>query len=86
MWDPMTINYNRYRSDGRGVNSIQILAWMAAAANLTADPAVRALMATATAQLTNATNQVIGRNGSMGISLFFSCVGSLPDVEDNAAW
>ena len=33
-WDPATVNGDRAFSDGRGLNSAQILAWLRAAARL----------------------------------------------------
>ena len=56
-WDPPTLNYNRAFSDGRGLNSLQILAYMQAAVNQSSDPAAQALLARAYADLTGPSNE-----------------------------
>ena len=36
-WDPVTLNMNRYFYDGRGLNSLQILSWIAAGTRMCPD-------------------------------------------------
>lgn len=58
VWTPMMLNNNRSWSDERGVNSLQILAYLVTVANRTADAAVKDSVMAAYAELTNNTNQV----------------------------
>ena len=36
-WDPVTLNMNRYFYDGRGLNSLQILSWIASGTRMCPD-------------------------------------------------
>ncbi len=56
-WDPPTLNGNRLFSDGRGLNSLQILAFMQAVVIQSSDQAAQALMARAYADLTSTNNE-----------------------------
>lgn len=54
-WNPSIINWDRLWSDDRGVNSLQILSWIASVQNNTGDPT--GFYEDAYLELTNATNQ-----------------------------
>ena len=61
-WDPADVNERRSWSDERGLQSLQMLAMLAAVSNVTAgNAALQAKWEAAYATLTNATNQYLAR-------------------------